>query len=99
MTSAPVTVSVPTIELRDAVRELAPDATVVEWDMSGPPSVHEIDIVVPPYMSDPSMLRQLREVKVRLVQSQMVGFDGVREVLPPGLMFANATSVHETSTA
>jgi phosphoglycerate dehydrogenase-like enzyme len=99
MTSAQITVSVPTRELYDAVRELAPDATVFEWDMSGPPPAHEIDIVVPPYMSDPSMLRQLVGVKVRLVQSQMVGFDGVREVLPPGLMFANATSVHETSTA
>jgi phosphoglycerate dehydrogenase-like enzyme len=99
MTSRHITVSVPTPELGDAVRALAPDATVVEWDMSGPPDAHEIDIVVPPYMSDPSRLRQLVGVKVRLVQSQMVGFDGVREVLPPGLMFANATSVHETSTA
>jgi phosphoglycerate dehydrogenase-like enzyme len=29
----------------------------------------------------------------------MVGYDGVREVLAPGVVFANATSVHETSTA
>jgi len=92
-------VSVPTPELRDAVRRLAPDATVFEWDMAGPPSAREIDIVVPPYMSDPSTLRQLEGVRVHLVQSQMVGFDGVRDALPPGPTFANATSVHETSTA
>jgi phosphoglycerate dehydrogenase-like enzyme len=29
----------------------------------------------------------------------MVGYDGVRDELPPGPVYANATSVHETSTA
>jgi phosphoglycerate dehydrogenase-like enzyme len=94
-----VTVSVPTPELRDAVRALAPEATIVEWDMTGPSPEPQIDIVVPPYMSATQVLGRLAGVKVRLVQSQMVGFDGVREALPPGPMFANATSVHETSTA
>lgn len=99
MTPRNITVSVPTPELRDALSELAPDVTIFEWDLSGPLPAPEIDIVVPPYMSAPSMLRRLADVKTRLVQSQMVGFDGVRELLPPGPMFANATSVHETSTA
>lgn len=96
---SPVTVSVPTPELRDALRALSPGATILEWDMTGPSPAPGIDIVVPPYMSATSVLRQLVGVKVRLVQSQMVGFDGVREALPPGPIFANATSVHETSTA
>jgi phosphoglycerate dehydrogenase-like enzyme len=99
MTPLNITVSVPTAELRDALSELAPDVTIFEWDLSGPPPAREIDIVVPPYMSAPSVLRRLAGVKTRLVQSQMVGFDGIRELLPPGPMFANATSVHETSTA
>jgi phosphoglycerate dehydrogenase-like enzyme len=99
MTPRHFTVSVPTTELRDALIELAPNVTVLEWDMSGPAPAHEIDIVVPPYMSSPSLLRRLTNVTTRLVQSQMVGFDGVRESLPPGPTYANATSVHETSTA
>jgi phosphoglycerate dehydrogenase-like enzyme len=94
-----LTVSVPTAQLREALVELAPGLSIVEWDMSGPPPSHEFDIVVPPYMSPPSLLRRLVDVRTRLVQSQMVGYDGVREVLPLGVVFANATSVHETSTA
>ena len=99
MTPLRITISVPTAELRDALSGLAPDVTIFEWDLLGPPPTREIDIVVPPYMSAPSVLRRLADVKTRLVQSQMVGFDGVRELLPPGPLFANATSVHETSTA
>ena len=92
-------VSVPTPELRNALLEIATDVTVLEWDMSGPAPAREIDIVVAPYMSDLSVLGRLTEVTTRLVQSQMVGYDGVREALPPGPAYANATSVHETSTA
>lgn len=92
-------VSVPTTELRDALFEVATDVTVLEWDMSGPAPAREIDIVVPPYMSDLSVLGRLSDVTTRLVQSQMVGYDGVREALPPGPAYANATTVHETSTA
>src|SRR5580693_6917907 len=95
---SPLTVSVPTTELRDALGELA-DVTVLLWDMTDAPPASEIDIVVPRYMSDPSGLRRLADVRTRLVQSQMVGFDGVADVLPPGVVYANATSVHETSTA
>jgi phosphoglycerate dehydrogenase-like enzyme len=94
-----VTVSVPTAQLRDALAHLALGVTILEWDMSGPPPADELDIVVLPYMSAPSVLSRLVNVKTRLVQSQMVGYDGVADVLPPGHVFANAVSVHETSTA
>jgi phosphoglycerate dehydrogenase-like enzyme len=99
MSSTSVTVSVPTRELGDAVRALTTNTTVMEWDMSASPPAAEIDIVVPPYMSAASLLSGLAQVETRLVQSQMVGYDGVREALPSGLVFANAKSVHETSTA
>jgi phosphoglycerate dehydrogenase-like enzyme len=99
MTSKHVSVSVPTTELRDALRAHTSDVTILEWDMSGPPPTPTIDIVVPPYMSSPSILGELNGVSTRLVQSQMVGYDGVGEALPAGLVYANATSVHETSTA
>jgi phosphoglycerate dehydrogenase-like enzyme len=93
-----LTVSVPTTELRDALGELD-DVTVVVWDMDDAPPNNVIDIVVPPYMSPPSLLVRLEGVRTRLVQSQMVGYDGVHDALPPGVVFANAKSVHETSTA
>ena len=92
-------VSVPTIELRDALIEVVTDVTVLVWDMSGPTPARVIDIVVPPYMGQASVLGRLTDVTTRLVQSQMVGYDGVREALPPGPAYANATTVHETSTA
>jgi phosphoglycerate dehydrogenase-like enzyme len=97
-TSRRTTVSVPTAQLRDALGD-TPGVSVLEWDLTGPAPAKEIDIVVPPYMSPVSLLRRLGDVKTRLIQSQMVGYEGVREVLPPGAVFANATSVHETSTA
>ncbi len=99
MSTSPITVSVPTKEMRTALGDLGADVTVVEWDMSGAPPTYDIDIVVPPYLSAPSVLRQLSGVKARLVQSQSIGYDGVRDHLPAGLTFANARSVHETSTA
>jgi phosphoglycerate dehydrogenase-like enzyme len=71
----------------------------IDWDMTGPAPVDAIDIVIPPYMSGTASLAQLASVKTRLVQSLSLGFDGVEKVLPPGHVFANAVSVHETSTA
>jgi phosphoglycerate dehydrogenase-like enzyme len=72
---------------------------LIDWDMTGPPSIDTIDIVVPPYMDTRNALSHLREVKTKLVQSQSIGYDGTEAVLPPGIVFANAASVHEASTA
>jgi phosphoglycerate dehydrogenase-like enzyme len=44
-------------------------------------------------------LAALDGVAVRLVQSQSIGYDGVAGILPAGLVFANASTVHETATA
>jgi phosphoglycerate dehydrogenase-like enzyme len=71
----------------------------VVWDMSGPAPATHIDIVIPPYLRPFTVLERLVGVDVRLVQSLMVGYDGVEAVLPPGITYANAASVHETSTA
>jgi phosphoglycerate dehydrogenase-like enzyme len=38
-------------------------------------------------------------VRTRLVQSQSIGYEDVEEHLPDGVRFANAATVHETSTA
>jgi phosphoglycerate dehydrogenase-like enzyme len=91
-------VSVPDVSLMTALGD-AEGVEYVVWDMSGPPPVPVIDIVIPPYLAGTSWAAQLKEVRTRLVQSPMVGYDGVAELLPPGVVYANAASVHETSTA
>src|SRR5918993_3695765 len=94
-----IVVSVPTEELADALRPYPAGAEVVVWAMSSPPPREAIDLVVPPYMSMDRLMPRLADVRTRLVQSQSIGYEGVEEQLPPGQVFANAASVHETSTA
>jgi phosphoglycerate dehydrogenase-like enzyme len=91
-------VSVPGQTLREAIGAID-GVEFVQWDMSGPPPVPTFDIVIQPYMGATKKLGALAGVTTRLVQSQSIGYDGVDEVLPPGNVFANAATVHETSTA
>lgn len=93
-----ITVSLPDATLRDYLTP-DPDVTILEWDLSGEAPLPRLDIVVPPYMGGPAVLRGLEGVETGLVQSQSIGYDGVAEFLPEGHVFANAASVHETSTA
>ena len=99
MTATPLLVSVPTPALLDALGETPPGVRPLVWDMLVGAPVEHIDIVVPPYMGSLSLLAQLASVTTQLVQSQSVGYDGVRDALPPGHVFANAATVHETATA
>lgn len=69
------------------------------WDMGSPAPRPALGIVVPPYMAQSAGFHQLRDVPTALVQSQSIGYDNVAATLPPGNVFANASSVHETSTA
>ncbi|GAB3794381.1 2-hydroxyacid dehydrogenase [Humibacter antri] len=78
---------------------LPQDVEFVQWDMKSPPPRDRFDIVVPPYMGGIAVLAALEGVHAELVQSQSIGYDGVESVLPAGLVFANAASVHEASTA
>ena len=92
-------VSVPTDQLADDLGALPDGVEVVVWKMDAPAPVSRIDIVVPPYMSAGQWRERLAEVETRLIQSQSIGYEGTAEHLPPGSVFANAASVHETSTA
>jgi len=92
-------VSVPTEKLAADLGALPDAVEVVVWPMDGPAPRERFDIVVPPYMQMAKVLDRLDGVPTRLVQSQSIGYDGVAEQLPEGLVFANAASVHETSTA
>lgn len=102
MTDRRLLVSVPGGTLRDALLALGPlpdGVELVEWDLESPAPAEEIDLVVPPYMGTARRLGALAGVRTRLVQSQSIGYDEVAAALPPGHVFANAASVHETSTA
>ena len=92
-------VSVPTQELADSLQPELDDVEMLVWDMESPPPRDALDIVVPPYMSMSTVIPRLVEVRTRLVQSQSIGYEGIEQHLPPGHVFANASSVHETSTA
>lgn len=96
---AAVIVSVPTTELAGDLAPLPEGVEVVVWALDGPPPRPVIDIVVPPYMSGVDLRAGLDRVQTRLVQGQSIGYEGVADRLPPGIVFANAASVHETSTA
>jgi phosphoglycerate dehydrogenase-like enzyme len=99
MTDAPLLVSVPGATLRNALGTPPDGVEVVVWNLETPPPAAHIDLVVPPYMGGSARLSALSAVTTRLVQSQSIGYDDVLDALPPGHVFANAASVHETSTA
>ena len=91
-------VTVPSADLAESLRPLPDGVRVEVWDAGDPPA-ERIDLVVVPYMNMGAFLRRLADVEVGLVQSQTIGYDGMKDLLPAGLRLANATTVHETSTA
>lgn len=93
-----LTVSVPSAELYDALAGTE-GVNLIEWDLTGPAPTSYIDIVVPAYWASAKRLANLEGVTTQLVQGQSIGFDPVSRHLPQGHRFANASSVHETSTA
>ncbi len=92
-------VTVPTDELAASLQPLPEGVEVEVWRMDDAAPRDRIDLVVPPYMSLGRRLSRLEGIEVGLVQGQSIGYEGVEDLLPEGLVFANASSVHETSTA
>jgi len=96
--SLPLRVSLPETDLREAIGHID-GVDFVDWAMDGPAPVPAIDLVVTPYMVASNRIAHLAGVETRLVQSQSIGYDGIDRLLPTGHVYANAASVHETSTA
>ncbi|MDQ0614307.1 phosphoglycerate dehydrogenase-like enzyme [Microbacterium sp. W4I4] len=92
-------VTVPTDRVAADIGALPADVDLRVWDLKSPAPAEHIDIVVPPYMGSTGSLDALEGLSIRLVQSQSIGYDGVADILPSGMPFANAASVHEPSTA
>lgn len=91
-------VTVPTARLAENIGTLPEGVELKVWDMASTAPHQRLDLVVPPYMGG-STLDALAGLDVGLVQSQSIGYDNAADTLPPGIPFANAASVHETSTA
>lgn len=92
-------VSVPRSELARDLAPLPDGVEVIVWPMDAAAPRDRIDLVVPPYMALERALPLLADVETRLVQGQSIGYEGIAEKLPAGVTFANAATVHETSTA
>ncbi|WP_104106995.1 NAD(P)-dependent oxidoreductase [Nocardioides sp. 616] len=91
-------VALATPALIEAVGEV-PGVETVLWDgTSVPQRAEEIELVVAPYntggLPDLSGLPRLR-----VVQVQSAGYDGMIAQLPEGVALANATGVHDDATA
>jgi phosphoglycerate dehydrogenase-like enzyme len=91
------------VALPDAeiARRLSPPpdgVRLIVWDIGDPAPDATINLLVLRYMIPPAELRGLDAVSVGVVQSQTLGFDGVSESLPPGIVYCNAVEVHEAST-
>ncbi|MCR2782978.1 MULTISPECIES: 2-hydroxyacid dehydrogenase [unclassified Microbacterium] len=95
----PFLISVPSDQLAADLAPLPNGVEVIVWAMDTDAPSDRIDIVVPPYMSKGSLLQRLDGIDVQLVQGQAIGYEGVADLLPKGIVFANGSSVHETSTA
>ncbi len=101
MTASPLIVSLPS-DLREEVLSQGPapeGVEFVEWDLRTEPPVEHIDLVVPVYLGSNKPLANVAAVTPQLVQVQSIGYDGLEDLLPEGIVLANAATVHEASTA
>lgn len=73
----------------------------VVWDLEGEPErAEEIQIVVPPYMGSSSVLSALPKApNLELVQLLSAGYESALPLIPGGVRLANASGVHDASTA
>lgn len=95
-----ISLVVPTAEMRERLEPAVGDVRVHVWQPDGTGALADrADILVLPYMVAPVVLGDLRGRPISIVQSQTLGYDGVEEHLPPGLLYCNAVDVHEGSTA
>ncbi|KRF28050.1 2-hydroxyacid dehydrogenase [Phycicoccus sp. Soil802] len=71
------------------------------WDLDGVPDrADEVRVVVPPYIGAGERLAVLSQLPhLELVQLLTAGYDNVLAVLPDAVLLANATGVHDASTA
>jgi phosphoglycerate dehydrogenase-like enzyme len=88
-------------ELADAVGPVE-GVELLVWPEADdvPERADEIELVVPDYLRARSTLQQLEHFpRMRAVQLQMAGYDGVIDITPPGVDLLSARGVHDDATA
>ena len=91
-------VSLPTPELRDAVGQVD-GVEVVLWDGASDPDPR-IEVCVPDYRTTLQTMGRLQQLpRLRVVQTQLAGYDGQVELLPEGVTLCNGAGVHDDATA
>lgn len=96
-----IVASVPTRSLARALGEVD-GVEVVVWDGSSslPERAAEIELLVPDYGRGRRALASLDQLpRLRLVQLQTAGYDGMLDLVPPRVVLANARGVHDDATA
>ena len=72
----------------------------VVWDGAEPPPRDDIELVVLDYRNARMTLDRLDELPaIAVVQTQTAGVDGIAELMPDGVLLANARGVHDDATA
>jgi phosphoglycerate dehydrogenase-like enzyme len=88
-------------ELADAVGEID-DVELLVWSRGDdlPDRAGEIEFLVPDYIRGRTTMRQLGHFpRLRAVQLQTAGYDGVVDLVPSGLDLLSARGVHDDATA
>ena len=94
-----VIASVPFAALAEATGPVEGVEYVV-WDGAEPPPRDDIELVVLDYRNARMTLERLDELPaIAVVQTQTAGVDGIVELMPDGVLLANARGVHDDATA
>jgi phosphoglycerate dehydrogenase-like enzyme len=97
--SSALRVTVPDEGWLERLADLDDRVALTVWDFSAPQPDGVVDLAVLPYTVSSAGLDTLDPSRVRVIQSQALGYDGVRDALPSGITYCNAVGVHEESTA
>ena len=97
------TITVPSEDLLESLRPLPEGIRVGVWDLAGEPQgldYGEIDAVVLPYAAGRNWRQALDRVPgLKMIQAQTTGYDGLPELVAPGVAIASAAGVHAAGTA
>ncbi len=97
------TLSVPSEDLRDALADVSTDVDVVLWDFRNPPEGFDpadLDAAVLPYTGRAHVGGALDAApRLKLVQTQSTGYDGIADLVGPDVAIATASGVHAAATA